>query len=286
MRIRVALVALTTTVGLLAAPAVAQAEEAIDYVALGDSYAAGSGVLPIVTNRNPLCWQSSRNYPHVLAASIGATLNDRTCGGAATNDFTQAQYAGTAPQLDAVDGDTDLITVSIGGNDGGLFGTAIQECALAGLSTGGFGNPCERKYGTKFVDIIDDIVYPNVKRALQLTKEKGPNADVVVVGYPWIMPPTRGCFPLMPVAYGDVPYVRALQARLHERIEQAAGEVGVQYVDMEEASQGKDTCGSITKRWVEPVVGGTNPVVVHPNARGEAGMAAVVANALAASAAA
>ncbi|MBM7788379.1 SGNH/GDSL hydrolase family protein [Tenggerimyces flavus] len=276
MRIRVALVALSTTVGLLAAPAVAQADEPVEYVALGDSYAAGSGVLPIVKNRNPLCLQSSRNYPHVLAASIGANLDDRTCGGAATNDFNEAQYPGTPAQLNAVDEATDLITISIGGNDGGLFGTAIQECALAGLSTGGFGNPCERKYGSKYLDIIDTIVYPNVKQALQLTKDKGPNARIVVVGYPWIMPATRGCFPLMPVARGDVPYVRALQARLHDRIAQASSEEGVEYVDLEQASEGKDTCGSIKTRWVEPVLGGTNPVIVHPNARGEAGMAAVV----------
>lgn len=280
MKVRVALVALSTAVGLLAAAPTAHADEPIEYVALGDSYAAGSGVLPIVTNRNPLCWQSKRNYPHVLAASIGATLDDRTCGGAATDDLTSAQYAGTPAQLNAVDESTDLVTVSIGGNDGGLFGSAIEECALAGLSTGGFGNPCERKYGSKYLDIIDTIVYPNVKRALQLTRDKGPNARVVVVGYPWIMPATKGCFPLMPVATGDVPYVRALQARLHDRIAQAAGEVGVEYVDLEAASEGKDTCGKITTRWVEPVLGGTNPVIVHPNARGEAGIANVVAQTL------
>lgn len=280
MKVRVALVALSTAVGLLAAAPTAQADEPIEYVALGDSYAAGSGVLPIVTNRNPLCWQSKRNYPHVLAASIGAELDDRTCGGAATDDFTSAQYAGTPAQLNAVDEGTDLVTVSIGGNDGGLFGSAIEECALAGLSTGGFGNPCERKYGNKYIDIIDTIVYPNVKRALQLTKDKGPNARIVVVGYPWIMPATKGCFPLMPVAKGDVPYVRALQSRMHNRIEQAAGEVGVEYVDLEAASEGKDTCGKITTRWVEPVLGGTNPVIVHPNARGEAGIANVVAQTL------
>lgn len=280
MKVRVALVALSSAVGLLVAPAVAQADEPAQYVALGDSYAAGSGVLPIVKDRNPLCLQSSRNYPHVLASSIGANLDDRTCGGAATDDFTNAQYPGTPAQLDAVDDGTDLITISIGGNDGGLFGTSIQECALAGLSTGGFGNPCERKYGNKYNDIIDTIVYPNVKRALQLTKAKGPNARIVVVGYPWIMPQTRGCFPLMPVARGDVPYVRALQARMHDRIEQAASEEGVEYVDLEAASEGKDTCGKLTTRWVEPVLGGTNPVIVHPNARGEAGIANVVEAAL------
>ena len=35
-----------------------------------------------------------------------------------------------------------------------------------------------------------------------------------------------------------------------------------------------DACQPLGVRWVEPVLQGTNPVVVHPNALGEAQMAA------------
>ena len=39
-------------------------------------------------------------------------------------------------------------------------------------------------------------------------------------------------------------------------------------------SNGHDACKAAGVRWIEPVVGGTNPVIVHPNALGESKMAA------------
>ncbi len=38
-------------------------------------------------------------------------------------------------------------------------------------------------------------------------------------------------------------------------------------------SEGHDACKPIGTRWVEPVLLGTNPVIVHPNALGESKMA-------------
>ena len=43
---------------------------------------------------------------------------------------------------------------------------------------------------------------------------------------------------------------------------------------MNEVSEGHDACQPIGVRWIEPVLQGTNPVVVHPNALGEQAMAA------------
>ena len=49
---------------------------------------------------------------------------------------------------------------------------------------------------------------------------------------------------------------------------------GVTYVNMNAVSTGHDACQPIGVRWIEPVLHTTNPVVVHPNALGEANMAA------------
>ena len=38
---------------------------------------------------------------------------------------------------------------------------------------------------------------------------------------------------------------------------------------MSVVSEGHDACQPIGTRWIEPVLQGTNPVVVHPNALGE-----------------
>src|SRR3954466_14321171 len=119
------------------------------YVALGDSYSAASGVLPPDPS-SPLCIRSTANYPHVIAARIGARLTDVTCGAAETKDFFESQYPGVAPQLDSVRRNTQLITMTIGGNDNSVFIGAIAKCGIAGLSTLGQGSPCRDQYGGSF----------------------------------------------------------------------------------------------------------------------------------------
>jgi hypothetical protein len=60
--------------------------------------------------------------------------------------------------------------------------------------------------------------------------------------------------------------------------EQAAAN-GAQIVDDYTASIGHDACKSTSTKWVEPLIP-TNPAApFHPNARGEAGVAAVIVGA-------
>jgi hypothetical protein len=94
------------------------------------------------------------------------------------------------------------------------------------------------------------------------------------------MPATGGCFPRMPVASGDVPYLRSIQASLNDAVRRAADVTGAVYVDFSTASEGHDACQPIGTRWIEPVLAGTNPVIVHPNPLCEAQMAARTMTAL------
>ena len=71
----------------------------------------------------------------MIASEIGAQLADVTCGAAETGDFFASQYYGVAPQLDAVKADTQLVTMTIGGNDSGVFINTIVACGTAGPST-------------------------------------------------------------------------------------------------------------------------------------------------------
>ena len=252
----------------------AAAAAPVDYVALGDSYSAASGVLPLDPGASLLCLRSSRNYPHVIAAATGARLVDVTCGAAETRHFTTSQYPGVAPQLDAVTADTDLVTMTIGGNDSGVFIGAILACGSAGIATLGHGSPCQDLYGDYFANTVRTTTYPALVAALQGVRAKAPAATVAILGYPWIVPATGGCFTRMPIAAGDVPYLRSLQATLNDAVARAAAATGATYVDMSAASDGHDACQPAGVRWIEPVLQGTNPVVVHPNALGEAQMAA------------
>ncbi|WP_329141344.1 SGNH/GDSL hydrolase family protein [Streptomyces sp. NBC_00670] len=266
----------------LAAPSGAHAAAPLPYVALGDSYSAGSGVLPADLSAPLLCLRSTLNYPHVIAERTGADLTDVTCGAAETGDFTEAQYPGVPAQLDAVKSDTRLVTLTIGGNDNDTFIGAMLACGTAGIVTAGHGSPCKTLYGSTFDDQIDDTTYPAVKAALQKVRAKAPNARVAALGYPWIMPATAdsSCFLKMPIASGDVPYLRGIQAHLNEVIGRAARETGATFVDFSKTSDGHDACASSGTRWIEPLLFGTNVVPVHPNARGERAMAEQTMSAL------
>ncbi|WP_425840709.1 SGNH/GDSL hydrolase family protein [Streptomyces fractus] len=279
------LTALAATTGAalvtLSAPAHA-APGPLSYVALGDSYSAASGVLPLDPKASPLCARSTANYPHVIAKRTGAALTDVTCGAAQTKDFAGSQYPGVPPQLDALDKDTDLVTLTIGGNDNNTFINTILSCATAGLASAGQGHPCKSLYGNKFSADIDAKTYPALKSALQAVADKAPNAKVAVLGYPWIMPAAaqKGCFVKMPIASGDVPYVRDIQTHLNQAVQRAAGETGATYVDFSRSSEGHDACQPLGTRWIEPAVFGTNFVPVHPNAMGESAMADATMGAL------
>ena len=268
----VAVATIATTVQMASAPT--SAATPLKYVAMGDSYSAASGVLPLDPTAFPGCARSTRNYPHVIAARTGAQLTDVTCGGADTGDYFTAQYQGVPPQLDALTRQTQLVTMTIGGNDSSVFMNTLTSCGQAGLSTLGQGSPCKNQYGSSFEDTIRNTTYPSLVKALKAVRAKAPKAKVAILGYPWIVPPTVGCYPQLPVAVGDVPYVRGIQATLNDAVRRAAAATGVKYIDLNKVSEGHDACQQIGTRWVEPVAGTTNPVIVHPNALGEAQMAA------------
>src|SRR3954451_23657666 len=144
---------------LMGVPAASQAATPVKYVAMGDSYSSASGVAPFDPT-GVSCTRSLVNYPHDIAAATGAQLTDVTCGAAETKDFYESQQPGVAPQLDAVQADTQLVTMTIGGNDSGVFINSIVECGAAGLSTAGQGHPCQDRYGSSLPGPVQDSTHP------------------------------------------------------------------------------------------------------------------------------
>ncbi len=256
-------------------PAPQERRAAVRYVALGDSYSAATGVLPTVATAPPQCLRSTRNYPHLIAAATGATLTDVSCGAADTDDFKGSQGRGIAPQLDALRRNTQLVTMTIGGNDSSVFINSILQCGAAAATTLGMGSPCKDQNGSSFVRTVRKKTLPSLKAALRAVHRKAPKAEVAILGYLRILPPKVGCYPQMPVARGDVPYLFHLQTVLNNVVRRAARATGSIYVNVPRASKGRDACQAVGQRWVEPVLLGTNPIIVHPNAEGEAAMARI-----------
>ena len=245
------------------------------YVALGDSYSSGAGINPQVVGAPATCSRSQLNYSQAIAKVTGPTsFTDVTCSGAKTSDFFTSQADGVAPQLDAVNKKTRLVTMTIGGNDEDVFVDSFFGCAVVGASDPA-GNPCEQKYGTTFTDLIKNRTYPNLVKALSAVRAKAPRATVVILGYPQILPPegSLSCYALTGISIGDVPWLVNQAKVANNVVRRAADETGARFVDTYTPSAGHDACSGADTRWMEPLVGPVNAFPVHPNAVGEAAMA-------------
>jgi hypothetical protein len=255
---------------------------AADWVGLGDSYAAG----PLIPNQelSPLgCLRSDHNFAHLAAAQLGQSLRDVSCSGAKTDDMTQSQDVTPGPnppQFDALGAATRTVTLQVGGNDIG-FTEIIENCASASP----FGHPCQDRYVVGGHDTLADRVAataPKVAAVIQGIHARSPQARVFVVNYAAILPETgSGCWPTVPIAWADVPYLRGVERSLNAMLAQQAAANGATIVDDYRASIGHDACKSSPVKWVEPLIPTHAAAPFHPNARGEAGIAGVVTAAVA-----
>jgi len=276
---------LTTALGTVGQTG-ARAAGPDNYVALGDSYAAGP-IIPV--QQKPWgCLKSDHNYAHLAAPTIGMTLRDATCSGADTGDMTNPQGVWpdgpNPPQFDSLDADTKVVSITIGGNDIG-FSSISQDC-FSPTPTG--STPCQDKYVVNGDDTLADRITaagPKVAAALQGIHTRASNARVFVVGYPAIFPeqdPAVTCWPQLPVSWDDVPYLRATEKRLNQMLADQAAANGAVYVDSYAASIGHDACQPPVIRWVEPAVPASPAAPVHPNLFGMQGMADALTAAVAA----
>ncbi|MFG3496780.1 SGNH/GDSL hydrolase family protein [Streptomyces sp. NPDC047886] len=267
--------ALTAGAGLGTGPAVAADTDVSRYVALGDSYAAASGVPDSV---DTTCMRSSRNYPALVDAALTpAAHKDVTCGGATTAHLASAQYPDVPPQLDALNADTDLVTLTMGGNDIGFAGI-ILRCVTLGL-TSPFGSPCKKSYtwtGRDELAATIDRTAPKIADAIGDIRARAPHAKILVTGYPAILPDDgTNCLSVVSIAKGDAPWLRDTHKRLNAMIAAQAAAHGAVYVDTYTPSIGHDMCKPAGTRWMEPLTFGS-AAPFHPNAAGAQAMAGAV----------
>jgi lysophospholipase L1-like esterase len=261
MRLLLGLVALVAA--LLPASAGAQS-----YVALGDSYAAG----PFIPLQIPPwgCLKSDHNYAHLAAPDLGLPLRDPTCSGAETDDMTQPQNVDpepNPPQFDSLSADTSVVTLTIGGNDIG-FSEIARNC----FSSSPEGSPCRDRYVVNGNDEVSRRIAetaPKVASVLQGIQSRAPTARTYVVNYLSILPDSGpGCWPQMPVAEGDVPWLREKQKELNQMLADQAAASGASLVDWYTASIGHDACQPPGVKWVEGPAPMHAAAPVHPNLLG------------------
>ncbi|MEE1732968.1 SGNH/GDSL hydrolase family protein [Streptomyces microflavus] len=238
----------------------------VHYVALGDSFSSGPG---IPEQTDAACGRSLRNYPALVAAALPvASFADATCAGADTRHMTAAQGS-APPQLDALRPDTTLVTLGIGGNDLDLPGV-LTRCVLLGRLAP-LGAPCKRSYtllGTDEIGARIGATAPKVAAVLAAIQARSPQARVLVVGYPAIVPDDgTSCRPVVPFADGDFAWFRDKQKQLNTMLAQQAAGRGGTYVDAYAPSVGHDACKPQGVRWIEPEET-AEAAGFHPNAAG------------------
>jgi lysophospholipase L1-like esterase len=255
------------------------------FVALGDSFAAGD-LIPASPSGPPAgCLRSSHDYGADAAAALGLTYVDATCTGATTKDMTEPQHVtlGThAPQFSYLAQDDSVVTLTIGGDDIGFLGI-LETCARLSLKDL-IGDPCRQHYTAGGTDLLlakINATAPLVAAVLQGIRLRAPNARVLLVGYPDILPDTGyGCFPMVPLALGDVAWLRGLEIRLNQVLATVAAANGATFVDTYQATIGHDACAGAGVKDVEGLIPSSPAYPFHPNRRGEQVMADQVLAAL------
>ncbi|WP_086662859.1 SGNH/GDSL hydrolase family protein [Lentzea kentuckyensis] len=260
---------------LVAGTTTAQADT-LEYVALGDSAAAG----PLIPNQDPALWclRSDRDYPRVAAELLGATLTDATCSGAETDHLAGRQFGFVTPQLNVLKPSTDLVSLTIGANDIGLFQTALSCINFlpepAGIS-------CKDRYtagGTDQLAQAVDAWAPEFGAVLDAIKQRSPHATLLVTGYGTYIRP-GGCYPRQPVWSRDSDYLQSVLNKISATVRAEATKRGATFVDFAAVTVGHDICAAPADRYLEGLIPTTIAAPQHPNAAGMQAFGTAVAKA-------
>jgi lysophospholipase L1-like esterase len=244
------------------------------YVALGDSFTSAPFVP--VTDIARGCYRSSNNYPNRVASLLRIEdLEDRSCSGAGTAELVSRQTTrggmSVPPQLNALTERTDLVTVGIGVNNNHLYARMATVCRRS-------PRVCRLHDKRHLLGSMVDEVRPALVPALRLIQERAPNARVLLVGYPKMLPSRGGCARLPRMRGQDRATFRDINRRLHYAMRDAAREADVEYVDFYAISAGHDICSR--NPWVQGRLGSRQGAGMHPLATGQAAMARTIEQAL------
>lgn len=163
------LLAVTTALTGAAAAHASQQAALGGYVALGDSYSSGVGAGSYISSSGD-CKRSTRAYPYLWAAANSPSSFDFTaCSGARTSDVLSGQ-------LGPLSTATGLVSLSVGGNDAG-FADVMTTCVLQSDSS------CLSRIATARA-FVDSTLPGRLDSVYSAIRDRAPNADVVVLGYP------------------------------------------------------------------------------------------------------
>lgn len=248
------------------APRSSVAPPGSSYVALGSSFAAGPGLEPVA---DADCFRSEDNYANHVAAALELNLTDVSCTGATTDN--------TPVQIESVTEDTTLVTITLGGNDIG-YATSLDEYACLDIGLCETISVDQAAIDDGLATIADELV-----TTLDLIKDRAPEALVLLVTYPRIVPPAGETCADMPLTAEHADFARTVGEGLDTAFRDAAARSGAQLVDVYSASSERGVCEP-DDPWVGGLPPGTAPsgtFPFHPTAAGMQAVAELIVRALA-----
>jgi len=268
-----------------------------NYVALGDSFSSGEGNPPFETgtdigsgdNKNQ-CHRSASAYPHLLASVQYLSLTSFVaCSGATTTNVISGGTSDGAwrepPQISALSQDTDIATITVGGDDVGFrdFATACT-ISLCDFSTQAYTDIHDK--------IINELPSKLVATYHAIDQATSDTAKIYVLGYSMIAPAqmpigaNSACWPLNGGVNNPDPTLNngatayAVETQLNNAIQQAVTSYGspkFQYVDLDGVNSpftGHDWCSQ--ERYFNQVTLNQTSYSYHPNILGHEAYEAVV----------
>jgi lysophospholipase L1-like esterase len=239
-------VVLVAAVALVAAAA-ARTASAVTYAALGDSFSSGVGTGSYTLDST--CKRGIYAYPYLWAQRhAGTTLSFVACSGARTSDLL-------ANQISAVTPSTDLVSMTIGGNDIGFAGL-IQQCTLSDCSAAldSTRTNLESTLGSKL-----DSVFTTVR------SHAAPDAKIVVLGYPRVFS-GASCLGSLGISSTEETKANQLSDALDAVLATHAQKEGVTYQSAIGAFLGHAVCSS--SAWINGLNLFNTTESYHPNKAG------------------
>ena len=234
----------------IAAPASADSTAAGKYVALGDSYSSGTGAGSYGDSGS--CKRSANAYAQLWANDHApSAFSFVACSGAVTADVLANQVA-------ALTADTELVTISVGGNDAG-FADVMTDCNLGSDQACVDRNNQAQNFARTELPGRLDAVYTEISN-------RAPNARVVVVGYPHIYHLNGSC--AIGLSETKRAAINGSSDVLADVISSRAAAFGFTFVDGRAAFDGHEICAPGDDWWLHSV---TWPIdeSYHPTAAGQ-----------------
>jgi lysophospholipase L1-like esterase len=238
----------TSTLLTVFAATPAAAADNVDYLAMGDSYSSGVGA----PGQTGLCLRSANSYTAQWAARHDpASFRSVACGGAETGDVRTLQ-------VPALTSGTDLVTITIGGNDAGFADTVIS-CTLGSDAYCAGKVEAARAY-------INGTLPGALDRTYRAIRDRAPNAKVVVLGYPRLFDVSRPSCGIGGMSLAKRRAINTGADDLAAVTADRARAAGFTFADVRDEFDGHGACGP--SPWINGLVILPPTDSFHPNRSG------------------